>query len=140
MLPSRIGGLVRDSWARKSANGDTFRKEASSECVRIVRRTSLDSQQLFQDGGTSAQSSPYHPGACHSVAGGETVTIGRQARRSSHTSQYQRQQRKKGRTVHAKDQMSLARVDGGLTEWTPTSNMGSGAQRCSKEARRAVLL
>jgi len=32
------------------------------------------------------------------------------------------------RTVHAKDQMSLARVGGGLTEWTTSSNMSSGAQ------------
>lgn len=32
------------------------------------------------------------------------------------------------RTVHAKDQMSLAPVGGGLTEWTTSSNLSSGAQ------------
>jgi len=32
------------------------------------------------------------------------------------------------RTVHAKDQISLAGVGGGLTEWVTTSNMSSGAQ------------
>jgi len=36
------------------------------------------------------------------------------------------------RTVHAKDQISLAGVGGGLTEWVTTSNMSSGAQTAVK--------
>ena len=35
-------------------------------------------------------------------------------------------------TVHAKDQMSLAGVGGGLTEWVTASNMSSGAQTAVK--------
>jgi hypothetical protein len=43
-------------------------------------------------------------------------------------SDYEPKKKEGPRTVHAKDQMSLAGVGGGLTEWVITSNMSSGAQ------------
>jgi hypothetical protein len=81
---------------------------------------------------------PSCPGNCHSLAprGPLISAVPGQARKSSHADQRQAIHNKKSktatRTVHAKDQISLAGVGGGLTEWVTSSNMSSGAQTAVK--------
>jgi len=79
------------------------------------------------------RASPYLLGNRHSLApSGRLISaVPGQAHKSSYADQRQQVGTKKQdgpRTVHAKDQMSLAGVGGSLTDCVTTSNMSSGEQ------------
>jgi len=109
---------MRDSWVRElvNAEGSSF-SVPYSYCEEALLTPSNSSKTVAP----RHRGSPYFPGDGHAVAHGGTVVVRRQTRRSSEkisVSDLDTTNAKiSPRTVHAKDQMSLARVGGSMTEW-----------------------